>query len=415
MNPKNKVFFERRQKIIKLAKCGLMVLAFTLVTALFLWPYAVKQKNFLESMITQTYFGSSDSAKIDMTKVQFFSADRKGNPFTVNASKVLEVDTKEGIVRLDRPNGEMAFENGVKLYMTSPYALLYQKTELLVFDKEVKFVSDNGYVAEVSDVTLNYKLRTAKSAQEVSVRGEKGRLTSEGFYLFDAGDSLNFYGKSHAVINGEKERTDIHIRSSKTMELRKKDKSIRAFQKASIQDDTYKLTADDIKIYFETDERGKYQPARIDAFGDVFLETPTTQLRGKKAFVNLKEGVGILEEKASVKEGENTLFGEKITAFLKTDTEGKRHLKHVEAEENVHIKTLSDEVFGDKAVYTVATEQSTITGNVKIIHNGAQMTGEKATTNMKTGVSTLEGNSSGQNGRIRGTFFPTILKEEAKK
>ena len=45
------------------------------------------------------------------------------------------------------------------------------------------------------------------------------------------------------------------------------------------------------------------------------------------------------------------------------------------------------------------------------------MKGEKATTNMKTGISTLQGStdSSGQNGRIRGTFFPTILKEEKNK
>lgn len=415
MNTKNKVFFERRQKVIKLAKYSLMALAFMLVMALFLWPYAVKQKNFLESMMTQNYFGSSGSAKIDMTKVQFFSTDSNGNPFTVHASKVLEVDTQSAVVRLDRPNGEMAFDNGVKLYMTSPYAFLHQRTENLIFEKEVKVVSDNGYVANVSGVTLNYKQRTARSSQNVSVRGEKGSITSEGFYFFDAGESLNFYGKTNAVITGNKNHSDIHIYSSKTMFLRKQDKSIRAIQHASLSDKTYKLLADDIKVYFEQTEKGKYQPVRMEAFGNVFFETPTTQMRGQKAFVNLKEEVGILEEDASVKERTNTLFGEKITAFLKTDEEGKQHLKHVEAEENVRIKTLSDEVFGDKAVYTVATEQSVITGNVKIIHNGVEMKGEKATTNMKTGISTLEGNSSGQNGRIRGTFFPTILKEESKK
>lgn len=415
MNTKNKVFFKRRQKVIKVVKYSLMALAFALVIALFLWPYAVKQKNFLESMITQNYFGSSNSAKIDMTKVQFFSADKKGNPFTINASKVLEVDSKEGIVRLDRPNGEMAFDNGIKLYMTSPFAFLHQKTESLVFDEEVKIVSDNGYVASISGVTLNYKLRTAKSAQKISIRGEKGNIVADGFYIFDEGNSLNFYGKSNAVITGNEKHSDVHIYSSKTMEFRKKDKSIRAVQQASLNDKTYTLTGDDIKIYFEENTDGKYQPVRMEAFGNVFLQTPTTQMHGEKAFINLKEGVGILEEKASIKEGNNTLFGEKITAFLKTDKTGKQQLTHVEAQENVHIKTLSDEVFGDKATYTVSTEQSIIIGNVKIVHNGAEMKGEKATTNMKTGVSTLEGDSSGQKGRIRGTFFPTILKEESKK
>ena len=539
MSGQDKNFFARRQKIIGCVKCILTMSAFAVVLALFLWPYAVKQKNFLDSMIKQNYFGSSSASKIDMTKVQFFSEDKKGNPFTVTAVKVQEVDPEEGVVRLERPNGEMAFRSGVKMYSSSPYALLYQKNDLLIFEREVKSVTDDGYVAEMSAVTLNYKTKTAKSSKPIRINGPKLSIDAKGFYLFGDGDNLNLLGQSCVVAKDEKKSTE--IKAQKQIQLRQKERTLKAVSKASLNDGERQVFAEEIKIFFTEDEQGKYHLVKLEAKGKVHLITPDeemwgeecvydiltgqnrfagnfrmirgeielkgdkidldmkegkgiltgnafmkkktdtlsaetitaffekdakgnyqllrmdaeegvhiktpsseifgdrathfmaqeksrvegnvrilhrdTEMKSTRADINTKEGKGVLTGNAVVKKEANTLEGEKITAYFEKDAGEKYQLIRVDADDRVHIKTISDEVFGDRATYLVSKEESTVTGNVRILHHGAEMTGEKATTNMKTGISTLQGetDSSGQKGRIRGTFFPDKLKEGKKK
>lgn len=84
-----------------------------------------------------------------------------------------------------------------------------------------------------------------------------------------------------------------------------------------------------------------------------------------------------------------------------TATSGK--LQKVEAFGHVIVRTPTDTVTGDRAVYVPDTGIARIGGNVRITRGQNQLNGSEAEVNMKTGISRLLSSSSG---RVQGLVVP---------
>jgi lipopolysaccharide export system protein LptA len=78
-------------------------------------------------------------------------------------------------------------------------------------------------------------------------------------------------------------------------------------------------------------------------------------------------------------------------------------LERVEAFGNVSVRTVTDNVIGDRAVYVPDTGVAHVGGNVRITHGPNQINGAEAVVNMKTGVATL---LAGDTGRVTGLVIP---------
>jgi lipopolysaccharide export system protein LptA len=78
-------------------------------------------------------------------------------------------------------------------------------------------------------------------------------------------------------------------------------------------------------------------------------------------------------------------------------------LERVEAFNNVSIRTATDIVTGDRAVYVPDTGIAHLGGHVRISRGGNQVNGSEAVVNMKTGVATL---LAGDSGRVTGLVIP---------
>jgi lipopolysaccharide export system protein LptA len=78
-------------------------------------------------------------------------------------------------------------------------------------------------------------------------------------------------------------------------------------------------------------------------------------------------------------------------------------LQKVEAYGNVSVRTPTDMVTGDRAVYVPETGIARIGGNVRITRGQNQLNGSEAEVNMKTGVSRL---LSSNTGRVQGLVLP---------
>jgi lipopolysaccharide export system protein LptA len=78
-------------------------------------------------------------------------------------------------------------------------------------------------------------------------------------------------------------------------------------------------------------------------------------------------------------------------------------LERVEAFNNVSIRTQTDTVTGDRAVYVPDTGVAHLGGNVRITRGLNQINGSEAVVNMKTGVATL---LAGDTGRVTGLVTP---------
>ena len=78
-------------------------------------------------------------------------------------------------------------------------------------------------------------------------------------------------------------------------------------------------------------------------------------------------------------------------------------LQKVEAFGNVSVRTATETVTGDRAVYVPDTGIARLAGNVRITRGQNQLNGAEAEVNMKTGISRL---ISGRAGRVQGLVVP---------
>lgn len=85
-------------------------------------------------------------------------------------------------------------------------------------------------------------------------------------------------------------------------------------------------------------------------------------------------------------------------------------LRRVEAFGHVVLRTPTDIVTGDRAVYVPATGMARLQGNVRITRGNNQLAGQAADVNLKTGVATL---LSGRSARVQGLIVPDRQTSQA--
>lgn len=110
------------------------------------------------------------------------------------------------------------------------------------------------------------------------------------------------------------------------------------------------------------------------------------------------QGGFALRGRAEVIQGQNRLRADAINGF---GTSGA--LDRVEASGNVYFVTPTQTIRGDRATYTLASNEVVVTGDVILTQGQNVLTGGRLVYNTRTEAARMEGTS---NGRIRGVFYP---------
>lgn len=84
-------------------------------------------------------------------------------------------------------------------------------------------------------------------------------------------------------------------------------------------------------------------------------------------------------------------------------TNGDGDLTRVQAAGQVYYVTPRETMRGDNAVYTVASDDVVVTGDVILTQGENVVTGGRVVYNVRTETARMEG---GANGRVRGVFYP---------
>jgi len=172
------------------------------------------------------------------------------------------------------------------------------------------------------------------------------------------------------------------------------------------------LYAEQITAYLAT--TGKKDLQEAIAVGNVRVVTPSETATGKEGHYNPRTGEIVLygdylteaDKKGlvTIKQGENVLRAERITAYLATT--GKKDLQKAVAVGRVVVKTPSGKASGDRGVYDPILNKVELFDNVKIEQNGNYIVGAHAETDLSTSISKISGDEN-TGGRIYGTFYKT--------
>lgn len=107
----------------------------------------------------------------------------------------------------------------------------------------------------------------------------------------------------------------------------------------------------------------------------------------------------VAKPNATLKQPNETLTAKTVTADFNNGI-----LSVVTATDNVVIKTDTETLYGDKAVYEADKSIVTVTGNVRIEQDQNILTGNKATFDMNTNISTMTATPE-SGGRVKATFY----------
>jgi lipopolysaccharide export system protein LptA len=108
-----------------------------------------------------------------------------------------------------------------------------------------------------------------------------------------------------------------------------------------------------------------------------------------------------LRGRAEVVQGLNRLRADSIDGTIVNGD-----LTRVEASGNVYFVTPDQTIRGDRAVYTFATDEVVVTGDVILTQGQNVLTGGRLVYNTRTESARMEGGASSSGGRIRGVFYP---------
>ena len=87
-----------------------------------------------------------------------------------------------------------------------------------------------------------------------------------------------------------------------------------------------------------------------------------------------------------------------------TTTDGD--LTRIEASGNVYFVTPDQSMRGDRATYTLSSEEVVVTGDVILTQGQNVLTGGRLVYNVRTEAARMEGGSTASGNRIRGVFYP---------
>jgi lipopolysaccharide export system protein LptC len=141
-----------------------------------------------------------DAQELRMMNPRYAGLDRHGRPFVVTAAIGRQVPKHQDLMSLQMPRAELKTNNGARIVVTARTGIYQQQTQLLDLFGEVVLVHQNGTRFVTDRARINGAGETAEGNDPVAGQGPSGRITAQGFRIFDKGDTIVFTGRSDALL-----------------------------------------------------------------------------------------------------------------------------------------------------------------------------------------------------------------------
>jgi lipopolysaccharide export system protein LptA len=228
----------------------------------------------------------------------------------------------------------------------------------------------------------------------------------------------------------------IEITADKTLEWHRKTSQYIANGNVIVKQGGVTIHADRIAADYRSEKGSGFTIYRLTATGHVAIDSQGGIATGDELVYTIDTGLAVMTGdqlkmsspdqtvtatdrfEYSVRDGKLKAFGDAtairgqdrlqadmIAATLKNDAQGNRRLDRLDASGHVKITTPTEILTGEKGFYTADSNIAEISGGVTILRGQSNLTGDHASVNLTTGISTMFGSPT-EGGRVRGTFYP---------
>jgi len=153
----------------------------------------------------------SDSDSLSLVNARYFGTDEQGQPFSLTAKVVQELQGSETDVRLTSPKADISLNNGTWLVVGASDGIYDRSIDVLNLTGEVSLFQDQGFEIHTSTAEVDLKEGSAEGEEPVHGQGTFGQLESHGFRLEDKGKKILFKGPARLILNSRDVTTSNNV------------------------------------------------------------------------------------------------------------------------------------------------------------------------------------------------------------
>lgn len=193
----------------------------------------------------------------------------------------------------------------------------------------VEFYKLGKTVMDISSpyCVYNQKTREARSDAPVAANMERVSVRGQGFFMKTGENTVRILNDSRvtlegsmqkaesaALLSGERGTNDVTVITSKELFLNYKAKAVRFEQNVHVQDPKMVLDCGTLEVKFSE----KNEINWIEALTDVKIVSEGREANAGKAVYDVKTDEFVLEDNPRLRDGQNTLFGERVHFWRST-------------------------------------------------------------------------------------------------
>jgi len=145
-----------------------------------------------------------DVANIQLVNPRYMGTDDQDRPYMLTADVARQNNPEADLVTLEAPKADITLADGTWLALTAENGAYFQKSEELNLNGAVTIFHDKGYSFETDEARVDLQAGTAQGDMPVIAHGPLGTLESQGFQVFDKGQTVIFKGEARLVLYRDK-------------------------------------------------------------------------------------------------------------------------------------------------------------------------------------------------------------------
>ncbi|MFI4987536.1 MAG: LPS export ABC transporter periplasmic protein LptC [Alphaproteobacteria bacterium] len=188
---------------VGLMKILLPAVAVGIVLLVVAWPqFQLRDEGFHIGLASIT---QEDVQNLRMLNPRYQGMDKRGEPFTVTARTAIKKNPQSDVVELDHPVADIMLNRGNWVALKGDFGVYREQDQQLDLIGTVQLYQDDGYEFETLAAHVNLADNTAEGDDPVHGQGPAGDIHSEGFRVYDKGQSILFTGRAHLILRAREE------------------------------------------------------------------------------------------------------------------------------------------------------------------------------------------------------------------
>ena len=195
-------------RMVYLLKILLPLIAGVLIVLTVLWPDLNRVEQYLSGQAPPGSVSEAalqDNLQVQMENARFIGADRHKKPYTVTASRAIQLEGAPNapeLVRLEEPQADITLSDGTWLALTANIGFFKISDNRLALNGAVNVFHDKGYEIVTSTASIDLDSGFAEGSDPVRGQGPFGLLRGEdGFEIRDGGNIVIVKGRSKLIID----------------------------------------------------------------------------------------------------------------------------------------------------------------------------------------------------------------------